>query len=80
MARSSSDSFRFGARCSIEIRARDKNVSLITKKNSIVTCPVQARSQDAVAATKRALAGLRTRGARRAHRCTINQATIARIA
>jgi hypothetical protein len=72
MARSSSDSFRFGPRCAVEIRARDKNMPLITKKNSIVTCPVQARSHDAVAATVHVLAGIRTRGARRAHRCPIN--------
>jgi hypothetical protein len=55
-------------------------MSLITKKNSIVICPIQARSHDAIAATKRALAGLRTCGARRAHSCAINQTTIATIA
>jgi hypothetical protein len=80
MACSSSDSFRFGPRCAIEIRARDKNVPLITKKNSIVTCPVQAPSHYAVAATVYDLAGIRTRGARRTDRCAINYTTIAKIA
>jgi hypothetical protein len=80
MARPSSDSFQFGARYPIEILARDKNLSLITKKNSIVKCPGQARSQGAITATKRVLAGLPTRGARRTHRCAINYATIAIIA
>jgi len=47
-------------------------MSLITKKNSIVKCPVQARPRDADVATKRAFVGLRRRDARRAHPYAIN--------
>jgi hypothetical protein len=63
-------------RCASEIRARDKNMSFVTKKNSIVTCPFQVRLHDVDVATKRAFADLRWRDARRAHCCAVNQATI----
>jgi hypothetical protein len=40
----------------MEIRLRDKNVPLITKKNSIAICLTQTLSLDAVATAMRALA------------------------
>jgi len=75
VARAPSDSFRFGARYAIKARPRDKNLSLITKKNSIAICPVQALSRDVVTATARALVAWRARSARRRHRCASNYAT-----
>ena len=62
MARSSSDSFWNWTRQAIEIRLRDKNVPLITKKNSIAICLMRTLSLDAVATAMRALATWRGRG------------------
>jgi hypothetical protein len=56
MARSSSDSFWNRTRQAIEIRLRDKNVRLITKKNSIAVYLTWTLSLDAVATAMRALA------------------------
>jgi hypothetical protein len=56
MARSSSDSFWNRTRQAIEIRLRDKNVPLITKKNSIAICLTRTLPLDAVATAMRALA------------------------
>jgi hypothetical protein len=53
-------------------------MSFVTKKNSIVTCPFQARLHDIDVATMRAFVGLRWRDTRRAQRGAINQATIPR--
>ena len=67
MARSSSDSFWNRTRQAIEIRLRDKNVPLITKKNSIAICLTRTLSLDAVATAMRALATWRARDAGRSH-------------
>ena len=67
MARSSSDLFWNWTRQAIEIRLRDKNVPLITKKNSIAICLTRTLSLDAVATAMRALATWRARGAGRSH-------------
>ena len=67
MARSSSDSFWNRTRQAIEIRFRDKNVPLITKKNSIAICLTRTLSLDAVATAMRALATWRARGAGCSH-------------
>jgi hypothetical protein len=63
MARSSSDSFWNRTRQAIEIRFREKNATLITKKNSIAICLTRALSLDAFATAMRTLATWRARGA-----------------
>ena len=79
MARSSSDSFWNRTRQAIEIRLRDKNVPLITKKNSIAICLTRTLSLDAVAASC-GLSAPCERAARRARTAArSNQAWKARI-